>query len=241
MSSLLSRALSVLALSALAAPAFADPPAPAGVPAPAGGPAPISSAPSATPAAIHLPPHMTAPDFHLGNPKAKVTVVEYASDTCPHCARFAAEVFPAFKAKYVDTGKVLYVFREFPTQPVDLSAAGFVLARCAGEGKYFDVVNALFQSQNAGNGRDFLMAGAKAGGLSEDQVKACLDDPAALTDLNARVQHAVDVEKIDGTPTFIINGMKLKDGEKTLKDLDAAIAPLLASTPAKAARKRHQA
>jgi len=168
-------------------------------------------------------------------------VVEYASDTCPHCARFAAEVFPAFKAKYVDTGKVLYSFREFPTAPVELSAAGFVLARCAGEGKYFDVVNALFQAQKAETGREFLMAGAKAGGLDEDQIKACLDDPAALAELNARVKQAADVEKIDGTPTLIVNGVKMKEGEKTLKDLDAAIEPLLHATPHKAARKRRNA
>jgi protein-disulfide isomerase len=223
MSSLPPRALFILSLAVLAGPALADPPASVAAP-----PAP----------AVALPQRMTAPEFHLGDPKAKVTVVEYASDTCPHCARFAAEVFPTFKAKYVDTGKVLYVFREFPTQPVQVAAAGFVVARCAGEGKYFAVVNALFQAQNADNGRDFLMAGAKAGGLNEDQVKACLDDRAAAADLNARVQQAIDVEKIEGTPTFIVNGVKLKDGEKTLTDLDAAIEPLLASTPHKAARKR---
>ncbi len=197
--------------------------------------------PTAPAPTVALPARMTAPEFRLGDPAAKVTVVEYASDTCPHCARFAAEVFPAFKAKYVDTGKVLYSFREFPTQPVDLSAAGFVLARCAGEPKYFDVVNALFQSQKAETGRDFLLAGAKAGGLSEDQVKACLNDKGAAAELGARVQQAIDVEKIDGTPTFVVNGVKMADGEKTLKDLDAAIEPLLAPTPHKAVRKRRNA
>jgi protein-disulfide isomerase len=185
---------------------------------------------------------MTAPDYRMGNPKAKVTVIEYASDTCPHCAKFAAETFPAFKAKYVDTGEVLYIFREFPTDPVQLSSAGFVMARCAGEAKYFDVVNALFKAQStAKSGLEFLMAGAKVGGLSEDQVKACLDDPTALADLNARVQNAVNVEKIDGTPTLIVNGKKLAAGETTLKELDAAIAPLLAPTKGKAVQKRRKA
>jgi len=224
--------LAALSLLAIAAPAMAQAPATANATAPV---APAQAPPPAPP--VKMPPRMTETEYRLGNPKAKVTLVEYASDTCPHCARFAAEVFPAFKTKYVDTGKVLYVFREFPTDPVQISAAGFVIARCAGYGKYFDVVTTLFQSQKLGTARDFLMAGAKAGGLSEDQVKVCLDDPTAVTDLKARVDNAVNVEKINGTPSFIVNGKKLPDGEKTLKDLDAAIAPLLAPTKAKVAPK----
>lgn len=213
------RLLLILGMAALAAPALADP---AATP-----PAPATAAPAA--AVAPLPPRMTVPEYQIGAPKAKVTMVEYASDTCPHCARFAGEVFPAFKKKYVDTGKVLYVFREFPTDPVPLSAAGFLLARCAGHDKYFDVLTALFKAQStAKTGLEFLMAGAKVGGLTEDQMKACLSDMASAEDLNTRVQHAINVEKINGTPTFIINGKKLPDGEKTLKDLDAAITPLLA-------------
>ena len=227
--------LAALGLLAASAPAFAQAPAASNTTAPA---APAPAPPTAPP--VKMPPRMTESEYRLGNPKARVTMVEYASDTCPHCARFAAEVFPAFKAKYVDTGKVLYVFREFPTDPVQVSAAGFVVARCAGRDKYFDVVNTLFQSQKLGNARDFLMAGAKAGGLNEDQVKACLDEPTAVTDLKARVDNAVNVEKIEGTPSFIINGKKLPDGEKTLKDLDAAIAPLLAPTKAKVAPKHRR-
>jgi protein-disulfide isomerase len=188
-----------------------------------------------------MPPKMTETEYRMGNPKAKVTLVEYASDTCPHCARFAAETFPAFKAKYVDTGKVLYIFREFPTDPVQVSAAGFVIARCAGYSKYFDVVTTLFQSQKLGTAREFLLAGAKAGGLSEAQVQACLDDPTAGPDLEARVDNAIKVEKIDSTPTLIVNGKKLDNStEKTLKDLDAAIEPLLIPKKAKVASKRRK-
>jgi protein-disulfide isomerase len=237
MSALSSRLLvALLSAAAISAPAFAQP---AASPAPASAP---NTAPPATAPAVAMPaPRMTAPEYRMGNPKAKVTVIEYASDTCPHCARFAAEVFPAFKAKYVDTGQVLYIFREFPTDPAQLSAAGFVMARCAGEAKYFDVVNALFKAQpTAKSGLDFLMAGAKVGGLSEDQVKACLDNPAGITDLNARVQNAVNVEKIDSTPTLIVNDKKLNNTtEITFKDLDAAIAPLLAPTTSKAVQKHH--
>jgi protein-disulfide isomerase len=225
--------LAVLSWAAISAPAFAEP-------------AVAPAAPAAAPAkpAVSMPvPRMTAPEYRMGDPKAKVTVIEYASDTCPHCARFAAEVFPAFKAKYVDAGKVLYIFREFPTAPEQLSAAGFVVARCAGEAKYFDVVNALFKAQGTSKtGLDFLMAGAKVGGLNQDQVKACLDDSAGIADLNARVQNAVNVEKIESTPTLIVNGKKLDNTtELTLKNLDAAIAPLLAPTTSKAVQKRRKA
>ena len=234
----LSRLALVFCVLSLALPAAAQTPAPT---VPASAPAPT---PPAAPApVVPMPaPRMTAPEWKMGNPKAKVTMVEYASDTCPHCAKFAAEIFPVFKAKYVDTGKVLYIFREFPTSPEQLSAAGFVMARCAGEGKYFDVVNALFKAQTtAKSGLDFLMAGAKVGGLSEDQVKACLDDKAAIDELNTRVQTAVNVEKITGTPTLIINGKTVAVGETTLKDLDAAIAPLLPPTKAKPVQKRRKA
>jgi protein-disulfide isomerase len=229
--------LLVLGMATIAGAALAAPPAasPTPEPAPAASPAPPAPA-------VRLPPRMTESDYRLGDPKAKVTMVEYASDTCPHCARFAGEVFPAFKAKYVDTGKVLYIFREFPTDPVQLSAAGFLVARCSGYDKYFDVVNALFQAQKtAKSGLDFLMGGAKVGGLSEDQAKACLDNPTALADLNKRVENAANVEKIDGTPTFVVNGKKLPDGEKTIKDLDAAIEPLLPATTTKAVQKRRGA
>jgi protein-disulfide isomerase len=213
--------LAVLLVGAGAAAAQAPAPAGAGE---------ASGAASPAPGAAQRFDRMTAPSFELGNPKARVTLVEYASDTCPHCARFAAEVFPEFKKTYVDTGKVKYEFREFPTDPVQLSAAGFILARCAGRDKYFDVVNALFKAQTtSATGLDFLMAGAKVAGFSEDQLKACLNDPAALQELNARVKTAQEVEKVDGTPTFILNGKPLSPGEKSFKDLEDAIDPLLAA------------
>jgi protein-disulfide isomerase len=171
---------------------------------------------------------LTSQEFDLGNPKARVVLVEYASDTCPHCARFAAEVFPEFKKRYIDSGQVLYVFREFPTPPVPLASAGFVLARCAGAERYFDVVNALFQAQGPNvTGLEFLMAGAKAAGLNEAQVKACVSDSAAVEALNTRVKAAVENEKIEATPTFLLNGQKMPDGEKSLKQLADAIEPLL--------------
>ena len=231
--------LALVSALIVSAPALAQTSTLAPAPTPA---APAPAAATAPPAPVKMPPKMTQTEYRMGNPKAKVTLIEYASDTCPHCAKFAAETFPAFKAKYVDTGKVLYVFREFPTDPVQVSAAGFVIARCAGYDKYFDVITTLFQSQRLGSARDFLLAGAKAGGLDEEQVKTCLDDPTAGPDLKARVDNAINVEKVDSTPTLILNGKKLDNTtEKTIKDLDAAIEPLLTPTKAKVAPKHRKA
>ena len=171
-------------------------------------------------------------DMTMGNPAAKVTVIEYASDTCPHCAAFNAEVFPAFKAKYIDTGKVLYVFREFPTEPAQLSAAGFLIARCAAPGSYFAVIDALFKGQAAlfksSDARAFLLNAGKAGGLDEAKITTCLNDKTALDAFSARVKAAVEDAHIDGTPTFVIGKAKLV-GEQTLDQLDAAIQPMLAA------------
>src|SRR5271170_7604643 len=89
---------------------------------------------------FHKTSTVTADDMSLGNPTAKVTVIEYASASCPHCARFNNDVFPAFKTKYIDSGRIHYVFREFLTPPVEVAAAGFLTARCAGKDKYFSVL-----------------------------------------------------------------------------------------------------
>lgn len=166
-----------------------------------------------------------AGDMSLGSPKAKVQVVEYASLSCSHCASFHNEVFPAFKAKYVDTGKVRYTLREMLTPPAEVAAAGFLLARCAGPGKYFKVVGEVFASQarwTEGDLKPIFVDIAKANGLSEPQFEACLTDQAALQALNGRVKAALDAG-VNSTPTFFVNGKKF-EGEMSLKQLDAAIA-----------------
>ena len=166
----------------------------------------------------------------LGRPNAKVKVIEYASIVCPHCGQFHREVFPAFKRKYIDTGLVHFIFREFPTQPAELAVAGFLTARCAGPERYFDVLDALFAGQPAlfesRNGQKFLLDAAKAGGLDEAAVRACLEDDAAVQAMQTRVKHAVEVAKVHSTPTFII-GDKTLEGSQTLAQLDAVIQPLL--------------
>jgi protein-disulfide isomerase len=169
-----------------------------------------------------------AGDMSLGDPNAPVKLVEYASLTCSHCARFNAEVFPELKKKYIDTGKVHYTLREFLTPPQELAAAGFLLARCAGEDKYFQVVDAVFRSQgewaSTGDVRGSLLRIAQSVGMSEAQFNQCISDEKALTELNKRMESAIKQQKISATPTFVINGKTVKEGEMSLAELDAAIA-----------------
>ena len=167
-------------------------------------------------------------DMSLGDAKAKVQVIEYASASCPHCAQWNAEVFPIFRAKYVDTGKVRYTLREYLTDPEAIAAAGFMLARCAGKDRYFPVLDAVFKGQDemvaTKDVRGVLARIAKdPGGLTDAQFDACMRDTAAEKALEARVDRHEHVDKIESTPTFIING-KRTEGEMTLPELDAAIA-----------------
>ncbi|WP_312160113.1 thioredoxin domain-containing protein [Phenylobacterium sp.] len=167
-------------------------------------------------------------DMSLGDPRAKVKMVEYASLSCTHCAVFNNEVFPAFKKKYIDTGKVHYTLREILTPPAQVAAAGYMTARCAGKDRYFTVVDAVFRGHDemvrTGDARAVLLAAAKAGGLSEAQFEACLSDKAGLDALNARVARNAQDGDISGTPTFVFNGEKVKEGEMTAAELDAAVA-----------------
>lgn len=167
-------------------------------------------------------------DMSLGNADAKVQVVEYASASCSHCARFNNTVFPEFKAKYVDTGKVHYTLKEFLTPPEEVAAAGFLMARCAGKDKYFTVLDAIYKNQaemfQTGDFRGVLLRIGQSAGMTEEQFNKCVSDPDALKALNARVQRAIKEDKITGTPTFVVNGKQVATGEVTLAQLDAAIA-----------------
>ena len=174
-------------------------------------------------------------EIWLGKADAPVTVVEYASTTCGHCAKWNEEVWPAFKAKYVDTGQVRYTMREMLTPPYEVASAGFLLARCAGKDKYHQVIDALFRSQQemarTGDARGTLLRVAQSAGMTEAQFNACITDEEQIVALNERVEGYVQKEKVDGTPTFVINGKKLESGEKTLAQLDAEIQPLLRKKP----------
>ena len=167
----------------------------------------------------------------LGAPEgAKVTVIEYASVTCAHCAEWQRTTWADFKAKYVDTGKVRYVFREIPTNPVPVAAAGFMLARCAGPEKYFDVVHTIMASQNEiFSGQPFrgtlLRIAQEQGGLTKAQFETCLKDKAGAEALDMRVKAGQDAG-VTGTPTFLVNGEKVI--EPNLTNLSTAIDAALA-------------
>jgi protein-disulfide isomerase len=169
-------------------------------------------------------------DMSLGSPTAKVTVLEFASLGCPICAKWNSDTFPAFKAKYIDTGKVRYVLKEFSTGDAPVAAAGFLLARCAGKDKYFQVVDSVFREeqplletdQNAEK-RDRLVKVAQSAGISEQQFDACTGDDDALKAFNDRVEKASKQYNIDSTPTFVING-KSYTGFQDMPAMDKAIA-----------------
>jgi protein-disulfide isomerase len=163
-------------------------------------------------------------EMALGNPNAPVTVTEYASLGCPHCAVWHQQVFPSFKKTYIDTGKVRFVLKEMLFGDSTFAAAGFLTARCAGSDKYFQVVDAVFDQQTKieQGGADALLEVARAAGLTKAGFTACLQDQAALATLQARTDRYVTEDKITGTPTFVIGGKKL-EGDQTLAALATAI------------------
>ena len=152
------------------------------------------------------------PDMVMGSAKAPVTVIEYASMTCPHCAHFAETTFPELKKRYIDTGKVRYIFREFPLD--SLAAAAFMLARCTGEtdsAKYFAMIDTLFRQQRTWaveKPLPPLLAIAKQAGFTQQTFDACLANQKVLDGIESMRQRAVAVFKVESTPTFFINGTK---------------------------------
>ena len=172
------------------------------------------------------------PDMALGPANASVTITEYASMTCPHCAAFNETVFPKIKSEYIDTGKVRYVFREFP---LDIkAAAGSMLSRCIAKddaGKYFAVTDMLFRQQNdwvMKNTTETLSRIGKQAGLSQQAVEDCLKDQALLDKIAADQKYASEVLKVNSTPTFFLNGEKIK-GETSFEEFDKRIKALLKS------------
>jgi protein-disulfide isomerase len=166
----------------------------------------------------------------LGPTDAAVTVIEYASLTCPHCAAFHHEVFGPLRAAYIDTGKIRFVFRDFPLDGVALRAAA--LAHCAGEERYFGFIDVLFQTQSTwASAADPVAALTKIGrlgGLDEASVQACLNDGDLIDAIVASHQKAQQEFGVSSTPTFVING-QVYEGEMSLEDLSEAIDPLLPS------------
>ncbi|MBS3648228.1 thioredoxin domain-containing protein [Pseudaminobacter sp. 19-2017] len=167
------------------------------------------------------------PDMMLGKADAPVTIVEYASMTCPHCAHFHETTLPELKTKYIDTGKARLILREFPFDP--RAEAGFMLARCSKD-NYFPMVNVLFQQQrtwaSAENARDALLQIAKLAGFTQQSFEACLTDQKLLDDIRAVRTRGEQEFKVDSTPTFFINGKQYK-GALSIDEMSAIIDGML--------------
>jgi len=168
------------------------------------------------------------PDEWLGSKDAPVTVIEYASMTCPHCAAFHAKTFPALKAQYNDTGKVRFVLREFPSDP--LSTAGFMLARCAGPNKREAMIDLLFAQQKNWVFTDKPFQGLssliKQTGMSQESFESCLKDQALYDKVNAVREAGAKKFAVEATPTFFINGKKA-NGDMSIEDMGKLLAPFL--------------
>ena len=167
-------------------------------------------------------------DVFLGDENAPVTVIEYASMTCPHCANFHEAILPALKEKYIDSGKVKLIFREFPLDPRAYAAS--MLARCAGNEFYFPMTDVLFKQQSvwarAEDPRPPLMQIAKLAGFTQESFEECLKNQELLDNVNATRKKAAEVYGVTGTPSFFINGEKYS-GPISVEGLSEAIDALL--------------
>jgi len=163
-----------------------------------------------------------------GHADAPVTVIEYASPTCPHCAAFHNTVYEPFKEQYIDTGKVKFIVRPFARNALD--AAIFLLAEAAGEENYHNVIATYFRTQNewgmSEKPRDAIYAVAQQLGFTEESFSAALTNQEAFTGIEAQREQALDEFGLTGTPTFYVNGKTLSGG-KTLEQLAAEIDPLV--------------
>jgi protein-disulfide isomerase len=187
------------------------------------------------PARAEEAPEVRPDDHVLGKADAPGTIFEYASLTCPHCARFDVEILPQVKSLWIDTGKAKLIFRDFPLDQSALKAS--VLTQCAPPDRYFAFLDMLFKTQaswaTASNVKEALIRVAKFGGLSEDKLNACLGDEALS---NKIVQERLDAEQkygVDSTPTFFVNGKKLV-GEQPIEDIAEALGEKAPATTANA-------
>jgi len=167
-------------------------------------------------------------DIILGDPDAPVTVIEYASMTCPHCARFHMNTLPKLKEKYVDTGKVKFIMRAYPLD--NLAAAAFMLARCVETDKYYPFVDMLFEKQSqwarADDPAKELQKLTKLAGFTEKKFNQCISDQEALNYIQQVRDTGNQKYDIRSTPTLIVNGQKL-EGNQPFEEIEALIQPLL--------------
>jgi protein-disulfide isomerase len=190
---------------------------------------PIGEAMAQSAVAALVAKPMSLPDMALGPAKAPVAITEYASMSCPHCAAFEQNVFPMLKSKYIDTGKVRFVFREFPLD-IKAAAASMLARYIAGDdaGKYFGAIDLLFKQQDQlmEQTKDTLKLIGKQAGMNVQAVESCEKDQALLDKLKADQAFAFEVLKVNATPTFFINGEMVK-GAMSFEELDQKIKALL--------------
>ncbi len=170
------------------------------------------------------------PEKTIGKTDAPVTVIEYSSLGCPHCAAWDVEVFPHLKQAYIDTGKVRYIARDFPLDQV--AAAAAMLARCAPDDKYFEMSDLFFRTQDrwhvSQNSVDALFGVVKQAGFTRESFEACLKDQKLLDGITEVRKRASEVFHIDATPTFFVNGKK-SDKFQSNADVDQTLAGLIGS------------
>jgi protein-disulfide isomerase len=168
-------------------------------------------------------------DMVLGDPAAPVTIIEYASMTCPHCAHFEETTYPELKKRYIDTGKVRLIFREFPLDRLAVAAA--MLARCGGKDKYFPILETLFRTQRewavAQDPITPLLNIAKQVGFTKESFEQCLSDQKLLVGVEA-MRSAAEKLGVNSTPTFFING-QVHRGDITIDEVDNAVQAYLKS------------
>jgi len=189
----------------------------------------VSPAQAADPSVADLMQPNPLGEMAIGSESAPITVIEYASMTCPHCAHFSETTFPELKKRYIDTGKVRFLFREFPLDR--LAFAGFLLARCVPSDKYFPMIETLFAQQ-----RDWVVqsplqpmrAIAKQAGVSQEAFDACLDDHKLIEGIEKVRSQAADKFGVNSTPTFFVNGKRLA-GALSIEEMEKEFAPYLKS------------
>jgi protein-disulfide isomerase len=215
--------LASLALAqAIAQPAATPSPTPA-----ATAPVPTQAAPTMVPIDQLMAP-AALPDLPQGAPDAPVTIIEYGSTTCTHCAAFHDNVFPTLKTKYIDPGKVKFIFREFPLDP--LATGSFMLARCAGADKRNALIDTLFTRQKTwafvDKPIDALLDLVKQSGMSQVDFETCLKNQELMDQVSQTRDRAAEKFNVDATPTFFVNGRKLT-GDQPIAEFDKVLEPLL--------------
>jgi protein-disulfide isomerase len=167
-------------------------------------------------------------DVVLGPADAKVTIVEYASLTCGHCAAFHKTTFPELKKRYIDTGQVRFILREFPLDP--LAKAGFMLARCEGNQKYYPITDLLFDKQGdwafSKKPLDALQQMMRQAGFSKEKFEGCLQDQKLYDAVDAVRKRGEEKFKVSSTPTFFINGER-RTGNLSIDELERILKPML--------------